>query len=39
VIDGDLVDRGISGGFHRYQLGAATLLIDTDIQVLQIQNL
>ena len=38
VLDGSIVDRGLSGGFHRYQLGSASLLVDTDIQVLQVQN-
>jgi serralysin len=33
LVSGPLVDRGISGGFHRYQLGAATLLIDDDVTV------
>jgi|SRR5688572_18783756 Ca2+-binding RTX toxin-like protein len=30
-IVGNFVDEGVSDGFHRYKLGAATLLVDTDI--------
>jgi Ca2+-binding RTX toxin-like protein len=30
-IVGNYVDEGVSGGFHRYGVGAATLLVDTDI--------
>jgi Ca2+-binding RTX toxin-like protein len=30
-IVGNYVDEGVSGGYHRYGLGAATLLVDTDI--------
>lgn len=32
-IVGQYRDLGISGSFHRYKLGAATLLVDTDIDV------
>ena len=30
-IVGNYVDEGVSGGYHRYGVGAATLLVDTDI--------
>jgi Ca2+-binding RTX toxin-like protein len=30
-IVGRYVDEGVSGGYHRYGVGAATLLVDTDI--------
>jgi Ca2+-binding RTX toxin-like protein len=30
-IVGAFVDEGVSGGYHRYSVGSATLLIDTDI--------
>jgi Ca2+-binding RTX toxin-like protein len=30
-IVGSFSDEGVSGGFHRYRVGAATLLVDTDI--------
>jgi Ca2+-binding RTX toxin-like protein len=30
-IVGDFTDEGIHDGYHRYQVGAATLLVDTDI--------
>jgi Ca2+-binding RTX toxin-like protein len=30
-IAGRFTDLGVSGNFHRYQIGAATLLVDTDI--------
>jgi Ca2+-binding RTX toxin-like protein len=30
-IVGPYVDDGVSGGYHRYGVGAATLLVDTDI--------
>ena len=30
-IVGSFVDQGVSGGYHRYQVGAALLLVDTDI--------
>jgi serralysin len=33
VIEGGVIDQGISGAFHRYQLGAATLLVDGDVTV------
>jgi Ca2+-binding RTX toxin-like protein len=32
-IVGHYRDLGVSGGFHRYTLGAATLLVDTDVAV------
>jgi Ca2+-binding RTX toxin-like protein len=30
-IVGNFVDEGVSGGYHRYRVGSATLLVDTDI--------
>jgi hypothetical protein len=30
-IMGSFTDEGVSGGFHRYSVGSATLLVDTDI--------
>jgi Ca2+-binding RTX toxin-like protein len=30
-IVGSYTDEGVSGGYHRYSVGAATLLVDTDI--------
>jgi Ca2+-binding RTX toxin-like protein len=30
-IVGRFTDQGVSGGYHRYKVGAATLLLDTDI--------
>jgi Ca2+-binding RTX toxin-like protein len=30
-IVGSFKDRGVSGGFHKYKLGAGVLLVDTDI--------
>lgn len=30
-IVGSFVDRGVSGSYHRYTVGSATLLVDTDI--------
>jgi Ca2+-binding RTX toxin-like protein len=30
-IEGSFTDQGVSGAFHRYKLGSATLLVDTDI--------
>lgn len=30
-IVGDYADQGVSGGYHRYAVGSATLLVDTDI--------
>jgi serralysin len=36
IFEGALVDRGFAGAFQRYQLGAATLLVDADVQLLQI---
>jgi Ca2+-binding RTX toxin-like protein len=32
-IVGRFTDQGVSGNYHRYQVGAATLLIDTDITI------
>jgi Ca2+-binding RTX toxin-like protein len=32
-IVGRYVDEGVSGGYHRYGVGAATLLVDTDIAI------
>ena len=37
-IAGDFVDQGVTGGFARFQLGAATLFVDSDIQVLQLAS-
>ena len=31
TVVGDFKDEGIHDGYHRYQIGAATLLVDTDI--------
>ena len=30
-IEGRFTDMGMSGGFHRYKIGSATLLVETDI--------
>ena len=34
-ITGTFSDLGVSGGFHRYQIGAATLLVDSSIPVVE----
>jgi Ca2+-binding RTX toxin-like protein len=34
-IMGEFSDLGVSGRFHRYQIGAATLLVDQDIPLVQ----